>query len=87
MDLVDLVKSIINTVVLVAWLVFLLSWVVGWLIKSLPIPFPRVKKWGARFVEDALWGAFWLAVSTTVFALIAYIASSIQQPLPTPPTI
>jgi hypothetical protein len=87
MDLVEFVKGLIGIVVIIAWFIFLLAWVVGWLIKGLPIPFLRVKKLGGRFVEDAIWAAFWLAMGTTVFAIVAYIASSIQLPMPQPPTM
>jgi phage shock protein PspC (stress-responsive transcriptional regulator) len=87
MDLVEFVKGLIGIVVIIAWFIFLLAWVIGWLIKGLPIPFLRVKKLGGRFVEDAIWAAFWLAMGTTVFAIVAYIVSSIQLPMPQPPTM
>lgn len=87
MEIVELVRGIITAVVMIAWLMFFLTWAIGWLVKSLPIPFIGVKKWGNRFVEDAIWGAFWLAMGTTVFALIAYIVGLIQQPMPPPPSL
>ncbi len=74
-------------VTIVAWVIFFLTWVIGWAIRGLPIPFMRIKRTGERFIEDAVWAAFWLAMGTTVFALIAYIANTFYQPLPAPPTI
>ncbi|MEM4528248.1 MAG: DNA import protein CedA1 [Desulfurococcaceae archaeon] len=87
MEITEFVRGLISLVVMIAWLVFLLAWVIGWLIKGLPIPFLRIKKLGGKFVEDAIWAAFWLAMGTTVFAIISYIVSSIQQPMPQPPSM
>jgi hypothetical protein len=85
LDLIEFVKGLIAFMVMIAWFVFLLAWVVGWLIKGLPIPFLRVKKLGGKFIEDAVWAAFWLAMGTTIFAIIAYITSSLNLPMPQPP--
>lgn len=85
LDLIEFVKGLIAFMVMIAWFVFLLAWVVGWLIKGLPIPFLRVKKLGGKFIEDAVWAAFWLAMGTTIFAIIAYITSSLSLPMPQPP--
>ncbi|MEM0325647.1 MAG: DNA import protein CedA1 [Desulfurococcaceae archaeon] len=84
-SVVEFVKGLITMVVIIAWFVFLLAWVIGWLIKGLPLPFVKVKKTGSKMIEDALWAAFWLAMGTTVFAIISYITSSIQLPMPQPP--
>ncbi|MEZ0393437.1 MAG: DNA import protein CedA1 [Desulfurococcaceae archaeon] len=84
-DVVEFVRSLTLTITIVAWTIFFLSWVVGWAIKGLPIPFTRVKKQGERFVEDAIMAAFWLAVGSSVFALLSYVAQSVYQPLPPPP--
>jgi len=54
----------------------MLSWAIGWLLKGSPIPIYRVKRFGQDIVEDAILGAFWLAVGTSIFALIKYLASS-----------
>jgi len=87
LDVVEFVRNLITIVVIVAWFVFLLAWVVGWLIKGLPLPFIKVKKIGGKIIEDAIWSAFWLAMGTTVFAIIAYITSSLQLPMPPPPQV
>lgn len=87
MEVISLIQNIIIVVTLIAWILFFLSWAIGWAIKGSPIPFMRVKRVGERLVEDAVWAAFWLAMGTTVFALIAYIASALYKPLPEPPTI
>lgn len=85
MDIVEFVKGLITIIVVTAWFVFLLAWAIGWLIKGLPIPFLKVKKLGGKFIEDAVWAAFWLAMGTTVFAIIAYVTSTLQLPMPLPP--
>jgi uncharacterized membrane protein YkvI len=86
-DPVEFIKGLITLTVVVAWFVFLLAWIIGWLIRGLPIPFLKIKKLGSKFIEDAIWAAFWLAMGTTVFAIIAYITSSLQLPMPQPPSI
>lgn len=87
MDVVTFVKNLITIVVILAWFVFLLAWVVGWLIKGLPVPFLKIKKFGSKLIEDAVWSAFWLAMGSTVFAIIAHVTSSVQLPMPQPPTM
>jgi len=72
-------------VVTVAWGTFLLSWSIGWLLRGSPIPFLRVKRVGQDLIEDAVWAAFWLAIGSTVFALVSYIATSISSSMPPPP--
>ncbi len=86
-DIIGFIQNLIVNVTIIAWVVFFLTWVIGWAIKGLPIPFMRVKRTGERMIEDAVWAAFWLAMGTSVFALIAYIASVFYQPLPEPPTL
>ena len=86
-DIIGFIQDLIVNITIIAWIIFFLTWVVGWAIKGLPIPFMRVKRTGERMIEDAVWAAFWLAMGTSVFALIAYIASVFYQPLPEPPTL
>lgn len=86
-NIISFIQGIIVNATIVAWVIFFLTWVIGWAIRGLPIPFMRIKRTGERFIEDAVWAAFWLAMGTTVFALIAYIANTFYQPLPAPPTI
>jgi len=86
-DIIGFIQDLIINITLVAWIMFLLTWVIGWALKGAPIPFLRIKRTGQRFIEDAVWAAFWLAMGTTVFALIAYIVTQFQQPFPQPPTI
>ncbi len=84
-DIVGFIQEMVMNVTIAAWIMFFLTWVIGWALKGSPIPFLRVKRVGQRFIEDAIWAAFWLAMGSTVFAVIAYIASKFQQPFPEPP--
>ncbi len=86
-DIISFVQELIVNVTIVAWIMFFLTWAVGWAIRGAPIPFLRVKRTGQKFIEDAIWAAFWLAMGSTVFALIAYVASQLQQPFPEPPVV
>ncbi|MEM0026829.1 MAG: DNA import protein CedA1 [Ignisphaera sp.] len=86
MDIITLIKDLISKTVVVAWLLFFLTWLIGWAIKGAPIPMGRVRKIGQGLIEDAVWGAFWVAVGTTIFWLITYIASYIGNALPPPPS-
>jgi hypothetical protein len=87
LDMLEFVRNLTLGVVGLAWVVFMLSWAVGWVLKGLPLPFVRVKKTGARIIEDTVWAAFWLAMGTTVFAAISYVVSVVYQPMPPPPTV
>lgn len=86
-DIIGFIQDLIVNVMIIAWIAFFLTWVIGWAIKGSPIPFMRVKRTGERLIEDAIWAAFWLAMGTSVFALIAYIANVFYEPLPEPPTL
>ncbi len=87
MDLVSFIQDLTVRVVMVAWALFLLSWSIGWVLRGSPIPFYRVKRLGQDLIEDAVIGAFWLALGSTVFALISYIVSNVSLPMPPPPSI
>ncbi len=85
MDIVTFIKSLISKVVTIAWLLFLLTWVIGWAIRGSPIPIGKARKVGQGLIEDAVWGAFWIAMGTSIFWLIVYIASAIGTAYPAPP--
>ena len=72
----SLISDLTTRVIMAAWALFMLSWALGWLLKGSPIPIYRVKRFGQDIVEDAIIGAFWLAVGTSIFALIKYLASA-----------
>ncbi len=72
-----MISDLTTRIVMAAWALFMLSWALGWLLKGSPIPIYRVKRFGQDMVEDAILGAFWLAVGTSIFALIKYLASSV----------
>ena len=76
MSIDALISDLTTRVVMAAWALFMLSWALGWLLKGSPIPIYRVKRFGQDMVEDAIMGAFWLAVGTSTFALIKYLASA-----------
>lgn len=84
-DIVSFVQSLTVQIMAIAWVLFLVSWVIGWAIRGAPIPIHKVKKAGQSLVEDAVMAAFWMAVGSSVFALISYLTTNIYQPLPPPP--
>jgi hypothetical protein len=76
-DITTFISTLTSKVVAVAWGLFLLTWSIGWLLKGSPIPFIRVKRAGQDLVEDAVWAAFWLALGSSIFALISYIVNMV----------
>ena len=72
-----MISNLTTRIVMAAWALFMLSWALGWLLKGSPVPIYRVKRFGQDMVEDAILGAFWLAVGTSIFALIKYLAASV----------
>jgi hypothetical protein len=84
-DLVTFVRQLTVQVMVIAWAIFILTWIVGWALRGSPIPITRLKKTGNSLVEDAVWAAFWLAMGGTIFSLITYIVSQIGVPAPPPP--
>lgn len=86
MELVDFVRQMAVAVTTVAWFVFLVTWAVGWALRGAPLPFRNIKRVGQSLIEDSVMAAFWLALGTTIFALISYIVSSISLPMPPPPS-
>lgn len=85
MDVVTFVRNLTVQIMAVAWALFLVSWVIGWAVRGSPVPIHRVKKAGQSLVEDAVMAAFWMAVGSSIFALISYLTSNLYQPLPPPP--
>ncbi len=85
MDLLTLIKTFIDKAVVISWFLFLLTWIIGWAIKGSPIPIGKARRVGQGLVEDAVWGAFWIAVGSSVFWLIYYIASLLSTSFPQPP--
>jgi len=79
---VEFINALTIKVMSIAWGLFLLTWSVGWLLKGSPVPFMRVKRAGQDLIEDAIWAAFWLALGSSIFALVSYIVSSVASPPP-----
>jgi len=78
MSIVTFIQNLTTTITEVSWSLFLLAWVIGWALRGSPIPIFRVKRTGQDLLEDAIFAAFWLAISSTIFQVITYIASQIQ---------
>ncbi|KSW12351.1 hypothetical protein CF15_06315 [Pyrodictium occultum] len=83
-NIVEFINTLTIKVISIAWGLFLLTWSIGWLLRGAPIPLLRVKRVGQDFVEDAVWAAFWLALGSSIFALVSHIVSSIASPPPVP---
>ena len=73
-DLVQLIQDATNKITALAWALFLFTWSLGWTLRGSPIPIGRLKRVGGSLVEDSVWAAFWLAIGSTVFNLIVYLA-------------
>lgn len=78
MSIESLIQELSQRIAIIAWGIFGLSWAIGWALRGSPIPIYRVKRAGQSIVEDSVLGAFWLAVGTSVFALIIYITSNLS---------
>ncbi len=86
MDIITVIKTFIDKAIVISWFLFLLTWIIGWAIKGSPIPMGKVRRVGQGLVEDAIWGAFWIAVGSSIFWLIYYIASMLSTSFPQPPS-
>ncbi len=85
MSLSSFIQGLTVEIMGIAWALFLVSWVIGWAVRGSPIPIHRVKKAGQSLIEDAVLAAFWMAIGSSVFALISYLTSAIYHPMPPPP--
>ena len=74
-DVIELVNDLTQKVTAIAWALFLLTWSIGWTLRGAPVPFSKLKRAGTGLVEDSVWAAFWLALGSTIFALITEIIS------------
>ncbi len=81
-DVSSVISDLTVRVASIAWGLFMLTWSIGWMLRGSPIPFLRVKRAGQDMIEDAVWAAFWLAIGTSIFALVAYIASLFGPTMP-----
>ncbi|AWR97308.1 hypothetical protein DFR86_06910 [Acidianus sulfidivorans JP7] len=73
----SLIQSLTSQVTEIAWSMFILSWAIGWAIRGSPIPIFRLKRGGQSIIEDAIIAAFWLAIGSTIFSLISYLAAQV----------
>jgi hypothetical protein len=77
MSILQIVQDLTTEVAQIAWGLFLLAWGIGWALRGSPIPIFRVKRSGQDILEDAILAAFFLAIGSSVFALIQYLASQV----------
>jgi hypothetical protein len=77
MPILQIVQNLTTEVAQIAWGLFLLAWGVGWALRGSPIPIFRIKRSGQDILEDAILAAFFLAIGSSVFALIQYLASQV----------
>ncbi|BFH73460.1 hypothetical protein SJAV_14040 [Sulfurisphaera javensis] len=77
MTLLSFIENLNSTVTEIAWSVFVLAWAVGWALRGSPIPIFRIKRGGQDLIEDAIIAAFFLAIGSTIFYVISYIASQV----------
>lgn len=77
MTVETLIQNLTTTVTEAAWGLFLLSWAIGWALRGSPIPIFRIKRTGQDLLEDAIIAAFWLALGSTVFYFISYLATQV----------
>jgi hypothetical protein len=75
MSILQIVQNLTTEVAQIAWGLFLLAWGVGWALRGSPIPIFRIKRSGQDILEDAILAAFFLAIGSSIFALIQYLAS------------
>ena len=85
MGVLEFIQQLTTQLMSIAWLLFLVTWILGWAIRGSPIPIYRVKRAGQGLIEDAVLAAFWMAMGSSIFALISYIVSNVYQPMPPPP--
>ncbi len=86
MSVLSFIQQLTTQLMSIAWLLFLVTWIVGWAIKGSPVPFHKVKRAGQSLVEDAVMAAFWMAMGSTIFAIISYIVNNVYQPMPPAPS-
>ncbi|MCG2871183.1 MAG: hypothetical protein NO114_00845 [Sulfolobales archaeon] len=77
MSILQIVQNLTTEVAQIAWGLFLLAWGIGWALRGSPIPIFRIKRSGQDILEDAILAAFFLAIGSSVFALIQYLASQV----------
>ena len=81
MDVIELIDDWTARATALAWSLFLLTWTIAWTLRGAPIPSSKIKRVGTSMAEDAIWAALWLALGTTVFAVITRIAQIISEAL------
>lgn len=84
-SLVSMLQDLSIKLAIVAWVITGVTWFIGWIIRGSPVPLRRVKRVGQSLIEDAVITAFWLALSTTVFALIQVVANNLNMSAPSLP--
>ncbi len=86
MNIVNFVHDLTMKIVSLSWSLFLLTWSLGWALRGSPVPFLRLKRTGQDLIEDSVWAAFWLAMGSTIFAIVSYLAAQFAFEAPPPPS-
>lgn len=74
---INFIHNVTITIMEIAWGVFLLTFAAGWLIKGAPIPFYDFKQVGQGFIYEAVIGAFFLALGSTIFYAILTLTGNL----------
>ena len=77
MSVLTLVQNLSSEVAQIAWAMFFLAWGIGWALRGSPVPIFRVKRSGQDIIEDAILAAFFIAIGSSIFALIQYLSSQV----------
>jgi len=76
-EVIEFIQGVTQDITALAWALFLLTWSIGWTLRGTPIPIGRLKRTGTSLIEDSVWAAFWLAIGSTIFSFILYVAGLI----------
>jgi len=76
-DIISFIESLYGEISKGTSAVFALSWTIGWLLRGSPIPIFRIKRGRQDRLEDTIVAKFFIAIGTTIFTFVQYLASQI----------